>query len=38
MILPSNNNGRHLHWTVIVVTASDQESAYAFDSGLNIWI
>ncbi|CAF2470744.1 unnamed protein product [Rotaria sp. Silwood2] len=29
--LSLSDNARHLNWTVIVVTASDQESAYAFD-------
>ncbi|CAF3346384.1 unnamed protein product [Rotaria sp. Silwood1] len=29
--LSLNENARHINWTVIVVTASDQESAYAFD-------
>lgn len=30
----SIDNTRHLKWTVIVVTAPDQESAYAYEFGL----
>lgn len=30
-----NENERSTNWTVIVVTAPDRESAYAFDHGLS---
>lgn len=32
------DNNRSSNWTIIVVTAPDQDSAYAFDFGLYIFI
>jgi hypothetical protein len=33
MFSSTSDSSRHVNWTVIVVTAPDRESAYAFDFG-----